>query len=158
TDGFQPPSIVTILPSYHDERQRPFGLVRGVTGEDHQVSKLPHNSLPGNNGAKNGAEKDLSRSPEEFGLPEKAYPSTEGEPPRRRRHGNPPHAQKEWYSKSEAAQYLGVAEITITRYLEKGTLHAHRLPILGRVGEQGEQGAQSPYDYGRLRIHNSELD
>ncbi|MBF6611606.1 MAG: hypothetical protein IVW55_00575 [Chloroflexi bacterium] len=122
------------------------------------MSKFPHNSLPGNNSAENGAEKDLSRSTEEFGLPEKAYSSTQGAPPRRRRHGNPPHTQKEWYSKSEAAQYLGVAEITITRYLEKGTLHAHRLLTPGREGKQGEQGEHSPYDYGRLRIHKSELD
>lgn len=155
TDGFQPPSIVTILPSYHDERQRPFGLVRGVTGEDHQVSKLPHNSLPGN-----GAEKDLSRSTEGFGLPEKAHSSMEGAPPRHRRHGNPPHAQKEWYRKSEAAGYLGVAEITITRYLDRGVLRAHRLPTshTGTDAEPKAEPSRSSYNYGRLRIHKSELD
>ena len=77
---------------------------------------------------------------------------------RRRRHRRPPGIEKEWYSKAEAAQYLGVAEITITRYLEKGTLHAHRLPTPGREGKHGEHGEHSPYDYGRLRIHKSELD
>src|SRR5438477_12909172 len=71
---------------------------------------------------------------------------------RRRRHGEPLQVDKEWYSKAEAAQYLGVAEITITRYLEKGILHAHRLPTSG-VGSK-----HTRYDYGRLRIHKSEFD
>jgi excisionase family DNA binding protein len=71
---------------------------------------------------------------------------------RRRRHGRPPKIEKEWYSKSEAAQYLGVAEITVTRYLERGVLHAHRLPTPGR------EGKHTRYDYGRLRIHKSELN
>lgn len=71
---------------------------------------------------------------------------------RRRRHAKPPNIEKEWYSKTESALYLGVAEITITRYLEKGTLHAQRLPT------PGAEPRSSEYDYGRLRIHKSELD
>lgn len=71
---------------------------------------------------------------------------------RRRRHRKPPRMEKEWYSKAEAAQYLGVAEITVTRYLERGVLHARRLPT------PGARPSSSEYDYGRLRIHKSELD
>ncbi len=71
---------------------------------------------------------------------------------RRRRHRGPPKVEKEWYSKAEAAQYLGVAEITFTRYLERGILHARRLPTPGAMPSSSE------YDYGRLRIHKSELD
>lgn len=78
---------------------------------------------------------------------------------RRRRHGEPPQVDKEWYSKAEAAQYLGVAEITITRYLEKGILHAHRLPTPGVSSANTDAGPKhTRYDYGRLRIHKSELD
>lgn len=61
-------------------------------------------------------------------------------------------AEKEWYSKAEAARYLGVAEITVTRYLARGILHAQRLPT-----PSGKPGS-TRYDYGRLRIHRGELD
>ena len=71
---------------------------------------------------------------------------------RRRRHARAPRIDKEWYSKTEAARYLGVAEITVTRYLQKGTLHAQRLPT------PDAKPRSSKYDYGRLRIHKSELD
>lgn len=71
---------------------------------------------------------------------------------RRRRRRTPPGSEKEWYSKSEAGRYLGVAEISVTRYLERGVLHAHRLPTPGTNAGQGR------YDYGRLRIHKNELD
>ncbi len=71
---------------------------------------------------------------------------------RRRRHGRPPGVEKEWYNKVEAARYLGVAEITVTRYLGKGILHAQRLPT------PGGGPRSSGHDYGRLRIHRSELD
>ncbi len=37
-------------------------------------------------------------------------------------------SSKEWYSKAEVASYLGVAEITITRYLQWSILSAQRLP------------------------------
>lgn len=73
---------------------------------------------------------------------------------RRRRHGRPPSFEKEWYSKAEAASYLGVAEITVTRYLQRGILHAQRLPPA--IGEPAP--GSSRYDYGRLRIHGNELD
>jgi hypothetical protein len=116
------------------------------TGEDHQVSNVVDNTLSKNE----GGEKDLSSSSEEFIVPQEASSSTKVV--RRRRHGNPPHPQKEWYSKTEAARYLGVAEITITRYLEKGILHAHRLP------NPSAEPRQSGYNYGRLRVHKSELD
>lgn len=71
---------------------------------------------------------------------------------RRRRHRTPPGAEKEWYSKSEAARYLGVAEISVTRYLARGLLQAHRLPVPATNSKQGR------YNYGRLRIHKTELD
>lgn len=71
---------------------------------------------------------------------------------RRRRHGRPPDVEKEWYSKAEAARYLGVAEITITRYLQKGLLQAQRLST------PGGQSLSTGIDYGRLRIHRRELD
>jgi predicted DNA-binding protein (UPF0251 family) len=73
---------------------------------------------------------------------------------RRRRHGRPPSVEQEWYSKTEAASYLGVAEITVTRHLQKATLHAQRLPPAG--GNYGT--GSSKYDYGRLRIRREELD
>jgi transposase len=74
---------------------------------------------------------------------------------RKRRHRRPPATEKEWYSKAEAARYLGVAEITVTRYLAAGKLRAQRLPTPGP-----KPGSNSPakYDYGRLRIHREELD
>ena len=52
----------------------------------------------------------------------------------------------------EAGRYLGVAEITITRYLDRGVLHAQRLPTPD--AEPTEVGR----NYGRLRIHKSELN
>lgn len=80
---------------------------------------------------------------------------------RRRRHGGygrSPGVEKEWYSKVEAAGYLGVAEITITRYLQKGVLRAQRLPTPGTgPGNDPHTGANG-YDYGRLRINKGELD
>lgn len=81
----------------------------------------------------------------------------ESPPPatRKRRHRRPPATEKEWYSKAEAARYLGVAEITVTRYLARGILRAQRLPT-----PDSKPGSSSPvkYDYGRLRIHRGELD
>jgi excisionase family DNA binding protein len=116
------------------------------TGEEHQVSKVTANSLSKND----DREENLSSLSDAFSVPEEASPSTEEA--RGRRHGTPPHTQKEWYSKTEAARYLGMAEITITRYLDKGVLHAHRLPTSRAEPRQGG------YNYGRLRIHKSELD
>ncbi len=130
-------------------RQRPLRdriLVHWDAGEDHQVSNFVDNSHAKND----GGEENLSSSSDAFSVPEKARSSAERA--RRRRHGTPPNAEKEWYSKTEAARYLGVAEITITRYLDKGTLHAHRLP------NPNAEPRQSEYNYGRLRIHKSELD
>ena len=71
---------------------------------------------------------------------------------RRRRHGRQPDVEREWYSKVEAARYLGVARITVTRYLQKGILQAQRLPTPG--GKLSAGG----YDYGRLRLHKGVLD
>ena len=73
---------------------------------------------------------------------------------RRRRRRRAVSVEKEWYSKSEAASYPGVAEITVTRYLQKGVLHALRLPL----GSGESSAASSRYGYGRLRIHKAELD
>ena len=90
---------------------------------------------------------------------------SEGERPQpmkmpRRRQGQTPTVEKLWYSKSEAARYLGVAEITVTRYLNKGVLRAQRLPASSsaRVPGGGDVTRRSNYDYGRLRLHKSELD
>ena len=71
---------------------------------------------------------------------------------RRRRDRRAPSVEKEWYSKTEAARYLGVAEITVTRYLERGILQAQRLPTAGTAPRS------TAHNYGRLRIHRSELD
>lgn len=69
-----------------------------------------------------------------------------------RRHGIPPHVEKQWYSKSEAEEYLGRDETTITRALQDGTLHAQRLP------NHGPKAKSNQYNYGRLRFHKSELN
>src|SRR5262245_44816775 len=92
------------------------------TEEEHQVKTAPGNEFS-----------ESDRAEEEHGSAGGALGVTEEdaltyEVPWRRRHGKPLRAQKEWYSKTEAARYLGVAEITITRYLDRGLLQAHRLP------------------------------
>jgi hypothetical protein len=83
-----------------------------------------------------------------------ANEESESPPPiaRKRRHRKPLVIEKEWYSKAEAAWYLGVAEITITRYLDRGILHAERLPT-----PSAKPGSPLSH-YGRLRIHRAELD
>jgi hypothetical protein len=105
------------------------------------------NRLPGEDelgtGGPRGAAAPAS-SNEELGAP---LPTA-----RKRRHSRPPTVEKEWYSKAEAARYLGVAKITVTRYLQKGILEAQRLPTPG--GKLSAGG----YDYGRLRIHKRVLD
>ncbi len=95
--------------------------------------------------------KEESRNPDAAPDDSKEQQASQTAAPRRR-HGKPSFVKKEWYSKKEAARYLGVAEITITRYLEKGILHSQRLPT------PGGRLRSSRYDYGRLRIHKSELD